>query len=356
MKVQFLMPHYTDVPIGGYRTVYELSNGLVARGHEATVVLPRTWVPRTGFLNELKNAAWPRRTQKREPNFPTWIKLDPRVRLKLVADPREKWLDGADATFATLYSTAPVVHDYSKAQGTKLYLIQHDESFAAPREEVYGTYRLPMHKVVVAKWLKELVASVDGPDRVDYVPNAVDHGQFRVTRPFAERPQRVGMLYSGDPTKAAWDGVNALERVREKLPIEAVLFGTAPRHHFLPEWIDYHQLPKPDELTELYNGCQVFLHTSWSEGWGLPPAEAMACGCGVVAAENGGVLDYLRPGETAYLGPSRDPVALAHTLLSALEDPQLANVAEAGRRSIEEYRWERSTDMLLAVLKKVLGD
>ncbi|QQE66824.1 glycosyltransferase [Leptolyngbya sp. BL0902] len=59
-----------------------------------------------------------------------------------------------------------------------------------------------------------------------------------------------------------------------------------------------------DDLGELFNRSRVYLYDSaeyWaisrvSEGFGLPPMEAMACGCQVFSSVNGALADYLDPG------------------------------------------------------------
>ncbi|WOD37829.1 glycosyltransferase [Nodosilinea sp. E11] len=59
-----------------------------------------------------------------------------------------------------------------------------------------------------------------------------------------------------------------------------------------------------DDLSVLFNRSQIFLYDSaeyWalsrvSEGFGLPPMEAMACGCQVFTSVNGALADYLDPG------------------------------------------------------------
>lgn len=59
-----------------------------------------------------------------------------------------------------------------------------------------------------------------------------------------------------------------------------------------------------DDLSILFNRSQLFLYDSaeyWalsrvSEGFGLPPMEAMACGCQVFTSVNGALADYLDPG------------------------------------------------------------
>ena len=63
-----------------------------------------------------------------------------------------------------------------------------------------------------------------------------------------------------------------------------------------------------DDLSVLFNRSKVFLYDSaeyWalsrvSEGFGLPPMEAMACGCQVFTSVNGALADYLDPGFNCY--------------------------------------------------------
>ena len=59
-----------------------------------------------------------------------------------------------------------------------------------------------------------------------------------------------------------------------------------------------------EDLAELFNRAKVYLYDSaeyWaqqrvSEGFGLQPLEALACGCYVFSSVNGGLSDYLDPG------------------------------------------------------------
>jgi len=59
-----------------------------------------------------------------------------------------------------------------------------------------------------------------------------------------------------------------------------------------------------DDLAGLFNRSKVYLYDTaeyWSqysvsEGFGLPPMEAMACGCQVFSSVNGALADYLDPG------------------------------------------------------------
>lgn len=63
-----------------------------------------------------------------------------------------------------------------------------------------------------------------------------------------------------------------------------------------------------DDLVGLFNRSTVYLYDSaeyWrvrglSEGFGLPPLEAIACGCVVFSSLNNALSDFLTPGETAH--------------------------------------------------------
>ena len=63
-----------------------------------------------------------------------------------------------------------------------------------------------------------------------------------------------------------------------------------------------------DDLVGLFNRSTVYLYDSaeyWrarglSEGFGLPPLEALACGCVVFSSLNNALSDFLTPGETAH--------------------------------------------------------
>lgn len=63
-----------------------------------------------------------------------------------------------------------------------------------------------------------------------------------------------------------------------------------------------------EDLPGLFNGAKIYLYDSaeyWaqqrvSEGFGLQPMEALACGCQVFSSMNGGLSDYLDPGFNSY--------------------------------------------------------
>jgi glycosyltransferase involved in cell wall biosynthesis len=115
----------------------------------------------------------------------------------------------------------------------------------------------------------------------------------------------------------------------------------------LPGWISYQGNVSEESLVAIYNSSSIFLCSSAAEGFALPPAEAMACGCAVVSTDCGGNREYAVHDVTALLSPPRDPEALAMNLLRVLEDDGVRiRLASEGHSRIQAFTWQRSTDLL----------
>jgi len=201
--------------------------------------------------------------------------------------------------------------------------------------------------------MPEIGEQFDETARMTYIPSGLNHDAFHLTEPIDGRnPYRIAMLYHTLDWKGAADGINALDQIHQhKRDLKPIFFGAAPRPADLPEWIDYTQMPTTLEHLELYNSCAIFLHTSWTEGFGLTSIESMACGCALVAAANGGVRDYAIDGETALLAPIKDPSRLAEQVMRLMDDDDLRKrLAHAGNSYILRFNWEHSTDLMERLL------
>ena len=354
LHVTFVLPGYPRRPMGGFRVVYEYANHLVARGHRVTVVHARRCVVPPG--TDTKAVFTPDRLRRgfefvREtlggPRI-DWHRVDPRVDLQYVGVLRASCIPIGDVVVATSWRTAEPVLACGPEKGHKFYLVQHHETWDGPEDAVNATWQFPMRKIVIARWLERVGRELGVPTaEMRYIPNGIDHGTYRITKPIPGRPKRVAALCHKAQWKGSREAVAALELTRAAVPeLDAVMFGTAPRPDFVPSWIEYCQNPRQDELVNnIYNGSSIYLCASWAEGWHLPPAEAMACGTAVVSTAIDGVSDYAVPGRTALTGQPRDPQTLADPLIQLLRDePRRVALAEAAVEKISEFTWEAATD------------
>lgn len=351
MRITFVLSGVARVPVGGYAVVFEYANQLSRRGHEVTVVQPSRWV-RYGIRGRLRSEIQAVVEAARRPlpddGRPSWFALDPRVRVVVPTRLRERDVPDGDAVVATAWETAPVVAALPASKGARYQLIQHYETWAGHRARIDASWRLPLKKIVISRWLGRVAEELGAPGPVTYIPNGIDLERFRLLRPIADRdPRRIGLLYHRWQWKGTADGLRALDQVRRTVPdIDVVVFGTDPSPS-VPDWVTYETNPQGERLVTLYNSLAVYLHPSWMEGWPLPPAEAMACGAALAAYANDGVCDYATADETALMAPVHDVEGLARAVERFTLDPVLrVRLAEAGHRMIQDYTWNRAADRL----------
>ena len=106
------------------------------------------------------------------------------------------------------------------------------------------------------------------------------------------------------------------------------------------------------DLAALYGICAVFAFPSLSEGFGLPPLEAMACGAPVIAANATALPEVI--GRPDMLVDPADPAALAAAIGRVLVDP--ARRSELGAYGVERagrFTWEGSARTALAAFERL---
>jgi glycosyltransferase involved in cell wall biosynthesis len=277
-----------------------------------------------------------------------------RARVEWVGRWAADTLPDGDAVVATAWQSAAVVAGAGGRCGAKFYLVQHYESlYHGEPTAVDATYRLPLAKIVISTWLRDVIRErFDAEAEVLVTP--VDRELFRrVPVDVTTSRPRVLMLHHEYAWKGVADGLAAVERVRPQAPgLRLVGFGVRPPRQTLP-YEEFHANPPQRELAVLYSGCDIYLCPSWDEGLGMPAMEAMACGAALVTYDNGGCRDYARDGDTALVVPRRDVEALAAALARLTADPALrARLAAAGAEHVTTaFDWDRAAARLEALFR-----
>lgn len=111
--------------------------------------------------------------------------------------------------------------------------------------------------------------------------------------------------------------------------------------------INFNIMPSQEELALFYRKADVFLFTSWYEGFGMPPLEAMASGVPVVATQCGGIEVYAQPGFNSLLADPGDNQSLAGALAYLLEDEQARKLLSIrGRKTALQFQWSNVIQQL----------
>lgn len=109
------------------------------------------------------------------------------------------------------------------------------------------------------------------------------------------------------------------------------------------------------EKQALYQHAAAFVFPSLYEGFGIPPLEAMACGCPVVCSSAASLPEVV--GNAASLVPPEDEQALFEAIARVLEDTAYAqSLVREGREQVKKFSWQLSAEKLMAVCKEVLAE
>lgn len=349
MKITFVLPSHGRKAVGGIKVIYEYANHLVARGHEISIVHPAGVYQGVG-----KNDRWHKNILKylifrvgKSHGPQEWFKLDPRINSLWTPSLNQAFIPRADVIVASAWDTAEFVAQYPDNRGEKYYLIQHFEDWFGDRDRLIATWKLPLKKIVISRWLEKIAHDLG--ETAYYIPNGLDFDTFGLDiSPEKRKRSSVIMLYHHSDWKGSTQGIAALEIVKMRSPdLSVVLFGVEkPDEGELPAWIQFFQKPSRKELRSLYNRSAIFISPSWAEGWALPPAEAMQCGCATIITRIGG-HEYAKEGITSLMFEPKDVNSLSRAISQLIEDDALrVNLANAGIKEISQYDWKKPTDLL----------
>jgi len=112
-----------------------------------------------------------------------------------------------------------------------------------------------------------------------------------------------------------------------------------------------------EELVRRYRSATLVVVPSLYEGFGLPAAEAMACGTPVVAAAAGALPEVMGTGGGGTLVAKGDPDALARAIAALLAQPEARRRlgAEARARIVDAYSWPRIAARTVEAYREVLA-
>lgn len=204
------------------------------------------------------------------------------------------------------------------------------------------------------------------PEHIRAIHDGVETEVFRPLEGMARKTNSVLFVgNSEDRNKGILYLLRALRRLRGDLPFHLTVvhrpgsrgaprlvqeLGLHGRVTFLEQLTD-------DELVFQYNRHQLLVSPSLYEGFGLPAAEALACGTPVVATTAGALSEIVEDGVSGLTVPPGQVEPLAQAIKALLEDPARCRVmGEAGARRIRErFNWHRTAEETFALYQEVLS-
>jgi glycosyltransferase involved in cell wall biosynthesis len=110
------------------------------------------------------------------------------------------------------------------------------------------------------------------------------------------------------------------------------------------------------ELKNIMSLSHVLVLPSIQDGFGMVMAQAMACGCPVVASNHTGAEDLMTNGLEGFIVPARDVSALTEKLQQLADNPELRDeMAEKALQKVQKIGgWHEYGDKSMDIYKDVM--
>ena len=208
--------------------------------------------------------------------------------------------------------------------------------------------------ITVSQFSKERIVRLTAvkPERIHVIANGVDP-RFRPADPKAVDQVRADFNLNGpyilfvgslEPRKNLRTLLAAWQRGRFDGATLAILGATGhlfagPQFESVPAGVRLLGCVEDQVLPALYSGAAGFIYPSTYEGFGLPPLEAMACGCPVAVSEIPAHRE-LYDGVAAYFDPfSAEDLSSRLEWLLRLDGARRASLVEKGSHRSASYTW-----------------
>jgi len=107
-----------------------------------------------------------------------------------------------------------------------------------------------------------------------------------------------------------------------------------------------------DELIKLYNLAEIFVYPSIYEGFGIPPLEAMKCGCPVITSNTSSLPEVV--GDAALKINPKKEKELADVIIKLLKDENLCSeLKKKGFEQAQKFSWEKSAKEVIKFFNKL---
>lgn len=96
------------------------------------------------------------------------------------------------------------------------------------------------------------------------------------------------------------------------------------------------------EIADYYRDAEIFINASLWESFGIPVAEAMACGLPVIASRVGGIPEIVEDGVSGLLFEPADADSLKKAIVLLLDNKELSlSIGKAGQKRVQErFNWD----------------
>lgn len=255
-------------------------------------------------------------------------------------------------------TTDPALQPYSSLQQRLFYRLvesRYDHWSIEQADAVICVSRFTQRQVEETYGKTDTTLVFDGIDTDVFVPTA---GLARRDDGLPENDARIRLLFIGNNTRRK--GFDLLPRIMDLLPDDYTLFynGGFQKSDEQPPHERMVNIGSPDRagLVAAYQSCDIMLFPSRLEGFGMAPAEALACGRPVVTTDVAALPEVVDDGANGFLVRKDDVQSYANRVRVLGEDAALRKrFGEHGREKIvSTFGYDQLGNGMVSVYGRVM--
>jgi glycosyltransferase involved in cell wall biosynthesis len=232
----------------------------------------------------------------------------------------------------------------------------------------------PVALAAVSPRSKSDLAKFFGRSDVQVIPNAVDSQVFSSQNCQAHRSAtRQNLQFAGDDLVLLLIGndwaVKGLPTILQAMHqsqnrhLRLLVVGADDPHPFqkIAASLELHEscrwVPPSSDVLHFFAAADIYVSPSLEDSFGMPAAEAMACGLPVITSAQAGIAAFVEDGRDAFVQKNPlDPAELARLLTALGADAALRRrVGAAAEKKAQSWTWDRNAAQVWQFLNTALA-
>lgn len=227
------------------------------------------------------------------------------------------------------------------------------------REEMRQVYQSPVPIVSVSEFISDVIMARFSRE-TPVITNGVDTKVFTDDQT-GKSVEDNAIILVGNPSlpfkgfDIALEALTRVWNVGYRFKVNWVC-QYHPQIRWVPFPVEFIINPSQIELSARYRMSGIHLFTSWYEGFGMPPLEAMASGVAVIATKCGGVEEYAQHEWNSLLVEPGDIPGVVTAVCDLMDHPEKRNrLAKEGRKTALHFSYEKVIGKLESYMMKLVN-